>query len=521
MQIHELNNYNGNLDSSAYLAVDNGSDTGKISTTELLADTNAAVSQLDTVLNGRIDNIVAGGEAPSTSEIVDARYGADGVTYPSLGAAIRYQVTDLKSDLTKLATFGNIYLAETKLDIDTEISLIGDSLKPFMPYGDYDGYGYFDSDTYKFANSSSYYTLYYKMNTDGVIYTTNNAYIYSVYNITQKVYLNSANLPTQENQMSFIKEDTVAITITTTKSGTYLRRFSIKYTFNDGMAIINDNVSKSVLEYGNIPLKTVSKTENNISVNIGKWKFDVNRYDLDNIREHCWRTNACYVADSNGQYQKIWLDSDSDGVVKVSGEDDFIGGYHGDETQTSIQIFIDGVEYDTNSTFENKKFNEIVMIFESDVYHCNTSSTPNIVAFKRNKIIKFNDDGYTVENYWLAQEEITLEVAYIGMLSVDKFLSDGTQLTTGFYTDADYKFSNSGETVEYSNKRNCVEFITRFGNIGLKVSEYEPTENYSAWVTYYKSGNRNKAYFAPLRKSSQGHLNVGDVIRGKAITFFN
>ncbi len=100
MQIHELNNYNGNLDSSAYLAVDNGSDTGKASIAELLADTNAAVSQLDTVLNGRIDNIVAGGEAPSTSEIVDARYGADGVTYPSLGAAIRYQVTDLKSDFS-------------------------------------------------------------------------------------------------------------------------------------------------------------------------------------------------------------------------------------------------------------------------------------------------------------------------------------------------------------------------------------------------------------------------------------
>lgn len=102
MQIHELNNYNGNLDSSAYLAVDNGSDTGKVSTAELLADTNAAVSQLDTVLNGRIDNIVAGGEAPSASEIVDARYGADGVTYHSLGAAIRDQVTDLKSDINDI-----------------------------------------------------------------------------------------------------------------------------------------------------------------------------------------------------------------------------------------------------------------------------------------------------------------------------------------------------------------------------------------------------------------------------------
>lgn len=118
MQIHELNNYNGNLDSSAYLAVDNGSDTGKISTTEFLADTNAAVSQLDTVLNGRIDNIVAGGEAPSASEIVDARYGADGVTYPSLGAAIRDQVTDLKSDLTDLknVTVEEIIDSETVIE---------------------------------------------------------------------------------------------------------------------------------------------------------------------------------------------------------------------------------------------------------------------------------------------------------------------------------------------------------------------------------------------------------------------
>lgn len=107
MQIHELNNYKGTLDSSAYLAVDNGSDTGKVSTTELLAEANAAVSQLDTFLNGRIDNIIAGGEAPSASEIVDARYGADGVTYPSLGAAIRDQVADVKSDLDERTIIAN------------------------------------------------------------------------------------------------------------------------------------------------------------------------------------------------------------------------------------------------------------------------------------------------------------------------------------------------------------------------------------------------------------------------------
>lgn len=91
MQIHELNNYSGSL-GDAYLAADNGSDTGKMKTTALTDP-----------LNARIDNIIAG-TAPSAAEIVDARLGADGVTYPSLGAAIRNQVTDLKSDLSSEAT---------------------------------------------------------------------------------------------------------------------------------------------------------------------------------------------------------------------------------------------------------------------------------------------------------------------------------------------------------------------------------------------------------------------------------
>ena len=87
MQIHELNNFTGTLGSGAYLAIDDGTDTGKISSEGLLAATEA-----------RIDNIIAG-PAPSAEEIVDARLGADGVTYPSLGDAIRDQFTDVKSAL--------------------------------------------------------------------------------------------------------------------------------------------------------------------------------------------------------------------------------------------------------------------------------------------------------------------------------------------------------------------------------------------------------------------------------------
>ena len=91
MQIHELNNFTGTLGSGAYLAIDDGTDTGKISSQGLLAATEA-----------RIDNIIAG-PAPSAEEIVDARLGADGVTYPSLGDAIRDQFTDVKSAINYLS----------------------------------------------------------------------------------------------------------------------------------------------------------------------------------------------------------------------------------------------------------------------------------------------------------------------------------------------------------------------------------------------------------------------------------
>lgn len=91
MQIHELNNYNGDLDSGAYLAVDNGDDTGKVSAAGLVADVNQRLSLAEETLNERIDNIITPGSAPSEAEVTDARQGATGHVYSSLGDAIRGQ----------------------------------------------------------------------------------------------------------------------------------------------------------------------------------------------------------------------------------------------------------------------------------------------------------------------------------------------------------------------------------------------------------------------------------------------
>lgn len=107
MQIHELNNFTGTLGAGAYLAVDDGNDTGKLSTQQLLAATET-----------RIDNIIAG-PAPSAEEIVDARYGDDGVTYPSLGDAIRDQVSDLKSEISDIELNDRNIYARNYFDAST------------------------------------------------------------------------------------------------------------------------------------------------------------------------------------------------------------------------------------------------------------------------------------------------------------------------------------------------------------------------------------------------------------------
>ena len=101
MQIHELNGYSGVLD-DAYMAVDNGSDTGK-----------KKIKDITDPLNTRIDNIIAG-PASSAQEVIDIRLGANGVTYPSAGDAVRGQVSDLKTDISTISTAEKIVFTENK-----------------------------------------------------------------------------------------------------------------------------------------------------------------------------------------------------------------------------------------------------------------------------------------------------------------------------------------------------------------------------------------------------------------------
>lgn len=431
-------------------------------------------------------------------------------------ANVTEDVSHLKEELNQIATFGEgqeeiIY---HKADLQTTYD------STYVNNGSI-------SDTGRFSASDSYRTYYIQATEDMNVWlegTVEGRYLsLAVYNFTvsqasfvARYRTTDGNLPTQANRLAITASQWLAISYSYYSSvdtnfnlytGLYSSVSTDPVPTAEFMAAINEQIELPSAYTGK-----ATKTATSLTVNIGKLKYELNKYSNSTIRAYMWRTNACRVLDSNNVYQTVWENSDSDGVVKIRGEGDFIGGYHGDETETLFKLFIDGVEYAEDSAFTDLDFNEIILYFKSDVYHCNTSATPDVVAFKRNKIIKFNDEGYTVENYWTAQENLTCEISYIGMLSVEN------ALINAYHTNHDYKYHalDTG-TLKYADTTD-VCFNTPYGDIGMKVSGPIPSANYGCGVSAYTG--RLKAYASNFSSSAHGALSVGDVLKGKAVVYF-
>lgn len=228
MQIHELDKFTGSLGSNSFLAVDNGSDTGKLSINDLLANTNETIEDLDTNLNARIDNIITPGSAPSASEVVDARLGEYGTLYSTLGGAIRGQISSLSSltpnllTLKPTATVKNVQFKDNGADgasfVGTANSNGGRDIKLIedltLPAGTYYFCVFADTEIPKFMIQSSgtilltadfpnsYFTL--TLNAETSIYIGANVESGTNYNITNLFLYLSAEKPTRVPRVSAV-----------------------------------------------------------------------------------------------------------------------------------------------------------------------------------------------------------------------------------------------------------------------------------------------------------------------------
>lgn len=303
----------------------------------------------------------------------------------------------------------------------------------------------------------------------------------------------------------------------------FIRISRYGHSFPDNF-IISESIAYDILTESNSNIFTATKTETSLAVSIGKLKIIVNKYNDSNIRAvNLWRTNDAYIKASDGTYKRLWYNSDSDGVVKISGEDDFIGGYHGDETQTAFKLMIDGIEYEESSIFTNLRFNEILLYCESNVYHCNTSELSETIAFERHKILVFNSNGYTVKNYWVAKENLLLTKAYMGMLSVERYTDSNytDTMLNGYYSNYNYKFNSNFTPTGGQPYLTDVVFNTIYGDVGMHIDNIRSPGTYYGSIANYNSSydKRLKAYFAAIDSNNGVQVNANNVITASATTY--
>lgn len=129
------------------------------------------------------------------------------------------------------------------------------------------------------------------------------------------------------------------------------------------------------------------------------------------------KTTGIYTV-TNGIYTLDFMvstESDNEGVVKIQGEADFVGGLHGYEINEMLDVIIDGNQVDMSANF-NVECSFIKITTKSRVYHDLTTTK----AFTRYKVQTWDINSYTLEGRWIAETAITVTSSKLCDYSIDK-----------------------------------------------------------------------------------------------------
>lgn len=371
---------------------------------------------------------------------------------------------------------------------------------------------YYDATT---LSASGFVAIATLENPSALVQDSGGDYWYGLNNERPVRYrLNDGDLPSANNKLH-VSTGTLVVasyqTNITIANASKIHVEGLTYELTDSVSLQESQIKPF------LKTNTVAKGISQYIITNGNARYYVNYYNNNNIRVNLWRTNKCEIKADNGSYFTLWKNSDADGVVQLN-EDDFIGGYHGDEIQTLVHMYVDGSEVMPSDTFEEKAYKEIVMMFTSNVYHCNTSQEADRIAFIRNKVLIFNENGFTVKNDWIAQEDLSYILAYMGMLSIERYLSDGvTPLIKGYYTNKDYVYKDNATATERSDKITNVHFVTAYGDASISIKYPADASNCRGHVQDYNttSQQRLKAYLG-YGYGVAIPLATGDILQAEA-----
>ena len=214
----------------------------------------------------------------------------------------------------------------------------------------------------------------------------------------------------------------------------------ILYRLNDNVIQTNSSLSKGEgLELKSTTdgvLITFPSTGNNNII------YDYGRHERSDIQLDVWRLrNISLYHHENGTTTSI-TSGDNEGVIRINGEADYLGGIHGDEIMRELYIYVNGIEHDGKNL--SGVYDNIEFVTFTDLYHADTSNQ----AFTKERSVFFDKTGVHIKTRWHVLGTFELGHVRASLLSIHK-REAGLDLIKTFRTNDDLRpkpISPVGET---------------------------------------------------------------------------
>ena len=210
------------------------------------------------------------------------------------------------------------------------------------------------------------------------------------------------------------------------------------------------------------------------------------------------------------QNKPLLTNGESEFVFHQPGKTDFTGGFHGDEKQTDIKFFVNGLVLGISSNISLTSANEFSYIQKSDMYE--TDNVIDTIIATHHKRTIFSLGGYKTENRLIGvATSILLDITYFGIACITREQSE-------VFYDENYNYitanSDNAEKLNDTGARE-VDYYSATNKLGAKVySEITKPATYDAdavMVVWDSSANNYRKYY---RRTINKTLTAGTIWEG-------
>lgn len=328
-------------------------------------------------------------------------------------------------------------------------------------YGIRDNGNSFYSANYKctdfidFSNISKFIYTAFRQNTSATVnilscafYDENQNYI----NVGVHIFNDNLGFDTKE---MVIPNGAKYVRFTTYKTNDYgdFKIYVIEKEDYNPYTQINEN-TKEIANIKTDILQPMIKKETNkvymyIPTTNGKYiEYDFVKVNDNSINALGWR--LCYMYLDNADFthiKYICYTGEWEMAIKIKREDitDFIGlGNHGDEIQTSFNLFVDGKSITETDVFDARKFNVAQLVTTLTMYEPSDNTTVAGIHTRIDTIDALRKT-VTIDNYVKFANNYTMKASYLFMSPLSRY-HDDTQITDKFIDNVDYILTDCSTT---------------------------------------------------------------------------